>query len=290
MSRAQETDVANTAGDQNKTYDANAQTAFQGAQGSINQQQGDVNDYGQALSTFAAANPYGAGGAYQNSVNQATAGTADAASDAAKQGAQGAAVRGGQNASAGVSAGQATDQANTRNLMTTQANANANRIKAGAGYGSQVLQGSSVPASLQGSITGEQGKLAGTEAEAGNTALSTDQKASDQPSFWDEFGEQAGGALGKGLGTAAGAGLQGLVGCWIAAELYGGWNEPRTVDVREWIFEEFVKTFWGFLLGHLYLHVGERVAGWIRRFPVLRKVFLPIFNAALAKAREGRNG
>jgi hypothetical protein len=290
MSRAQETDVANTAGDQNKTYDANAQTAFQGAQGSINQQQGDVNDYGQALSTFAAANPYGTGGAYQTSVNQSTAGTADAASDAAKQGAQGAAVRGGQNASAGVAAGQATDQANTRNLMTTQANANANRIKAGAGYGSQVLQGSSVPASLQGSITGEQGKLAGTEAEAGNTALSTDQKASEQPSFWDEFGEQAGGALGKGLGTAAGAGLQGLVGCWVASELYNGWFDPRTVDVRNWLFGPYRATRMGKVITDFYLWSGKWIAKQIRRHPILRRLFLPIFNRVLAKAREGRNG
>jgi len=288
MSRAQESAVASTAGGQNKTYDANAQTAFQGAQGSINQQQGDVNDYSGELSTFAANNPYGAGGAYQTSVNQSTAGTADAGSQAAAEAAQAAKVRTGQNAGAGVAAGTAASEQNTRNLMQTQAGANANRIKAGAGYGSQVLQASALPASLQGAITGEQGKLAGTEAEAGNTALSTDQKASEQPSFWDEFGEQAGGALGKGLGTAAGAGFAGLVGCWIASELYGGWTEPRTVLVREWIFEEFVKTFWGFILGHIYLQVGERVAGWIRRFPVLRKLFLPIFNAALAKAREGK--
>jgi hypothetical protein len=199
LSRAQESAVANTAGGENTTYNANAQNAYQGAQGSLTTQQGDVNAYKDQLSQFAAANPYGAGGAYQTSVNQSTANTADAASQAAAQRAQAAAVRTGQNASGGVAEGTKTAEQNTRDLMQTQANANANRINAGAGYAGKVLSASEVPATLQGAITGEQGKLAATEADAGNTALGIDQKASDDPGFLDVLGE----SFAQGLGELA---------------------------------------------------------------------------------------
>src|ERR1035437_10089422 len=101
MGRATEQNIEQQAGDQNKTFNANAQSAFQGAQGSLDTQQGDVNQYQTQLSQFAAANPYGAGGQYQPSVTQAPAGTADAASQSASQAAQAAAVRTGQNASGG---------------------------------------------------------------------------------------------------------------------------------------------------------------------------------------------
>jgi hypothetical protein len=201
LSRAQEAAVAQTSGQQNQTFNENAQTAFNNANGSIATQQGDIGEYQDQLSKFAAANPFGAGGAYQTAVNQSTAGTADAASQAAAQAAGAAAVRTGQNASAPIAAGQATDQANTRALMTTQANANANRIGQGAQYGKEVLSASQVPATLQGAITGEQGKLAGTEADAGNQALGIDAKASDDPSFMDELGEGFASSLGRYLGS-----------------------------------------------------------------------------------------
>lgn len=201
MSRAAEDDVAKQAQGENKTFDANAQTAFTGAQGSITQQQGDIGEYQDQLSKFAAANPYGAGGAYQTAVNQSTAGTADAGSEAAKQAAESQAVRTGQNANGGVAAGQATDQANTRALMQTQAKANADRISQGAGYDSKILSASAVPATLQGAITGEQGKLAGEESGAGNATLGIEQKADDTQNFGDTLGSSFANALGKFAGS-----------------------------------------------------------------------------------------
>lgn len=207
MSRASEDDVAKQAETNASTYNANAQKSFEGANNSITEQQGDVNDYKTQLSKFAAANPYGAGGAYQTSINQATAGTADAASQAAAQRAAAAAVRTGQNASGGVAAGTAADEANTRALMTTQAKANADRINAGAGYGSKVLSASAIPASLQGAITGEQGNLARTEAGAGGEDLGIEQKADDQPDFGDVLGENFAQSFGKAAGGKLGGGL-----------------------------------------------------------------------------------
>lgn len=290
MSRAQESDVVDTSSGQNKQFNANAQDAFTGADSSITAQQNDIGAYQDQLSKFAASNPYGSGGAYQTDVNKATANTADAASQSARQAAQSQAVRTGLNAAGGVASGEATDQANARSLMATQAKANADRISQGANYGSKVLSATEVPATLQGAVTGEQGNLARTEADAGNQVLGIDEKASEQPDFMDVLGENFGAALGKGAGTAAGVGLSALAGCWIAAELYGGWLDPRTQDVRLWIFGEFSKSTLGFLVCALYVWCGERVAGWIHRWPVLRRVFLPIFNKALAKAREVKRG
>jgi hypothetical protein len=290
MSRAQEQEVADTSSGQNKQFNTNAQSSFQGADASIDAQQGDIGAYQAQLAKFAAGNPYSAGGAYQTDVNKATAGATDAASEAAKQAAQAQAVRTGLNASGGVAAGEATDQANARQLMTTQAKANADRISQGANYGSKVLSATALPASLQGAVTGEQGNLARTEADAGNTALSIDQKASEDPSFMDVLGENYAKGFGSSAGAATTAGLQALAGCWIAAELYGGWFDPRTQDVRRWIFGEFSKSTLGFLVCALYVACGERVAGWIHRWPVLHRVFLPIFNRALAKSREVKRG
>jgi hypothetical protein len=290
MSRAQEGQVATTAGNQNQQFNQNAQSAFTGANNSINEQQGDIGDYQAQLSQFAAANPYGQGGAFQTAENQSTANTADAASQAEAQKEQGAAVRGGLNATAGVAAGDAAEQANTRNLMQTQAQQNASRIKSGAGYGQQVLSASQVPATLQGAVTGEQSKLAGEEAGAGNEALGIDQKASDQPSFWDSLGNSFAGSFGQAGGQAAVGAIKAAAGCWIAAELYGGWDDPRTIDVRKWLFGPFRSSWYGYILTDLYTWRGEWMAAQIKRHPVLRKLFLPIFNAALAKAREGSSG
>ena len=290
MSRAQEQAVADTASGQNKTFNTNAQNAFTGADTSLTTQQGDVNQYQDQLSKFAAANPYGAGGAFQTATNTATAGTADAGAQAAAQAAQAAAVRTGQNASGGVAEGVKASQQGTRDLMTEQAKLNADRITQGAGYGAKVLQASEVPATLQGAITGERGKLASTEADAGNQALGVDQKASEDPSFWDTFGEAAGSSAGKAAGTMAAGAVGGLLLCWVAAELYGGWMEPRAVLVRTYLRDVLHKKWYGWPLVELYVLVGEKTAAAIRKFPFLRRIFLPIFNLALAKARKESNG
>lgn len=200
MSRAAEQDVANTASGESKVFNTNAQTSFENANNSLTDQQNDIGQYQNQLSQFAAANPYGAGGAYQTAVNQSTAGGAAGAGASASQGAQAAAVRGGLNSGAGVAAGDKTEEQNTRDLMTTQADANAGRISKGASYGQQVLQASQVPATLQGAVTGEQGRLASEEGGLGVQSLGVDQKASDEPSFWDTLGESYAKAQGAGLG------------------------------------------------------------------------------------------
>lgn len=97
------------------------------------------------------------------------------------------------------------------------------------------------------------------------------------------------GALGSLAGAAASAGTGFLqFGCWIAAELYDGWDDPRTIDVRQWIFTEFIKRPIGKIVCALYMRFGERTAQAIHRRRALRPPFQWLFNLALAKARAGR--
>lgn len=75
-------------------------------------------------------------------------------------------------------------------------------------------------------------------------------------------------------------------GCWIAAEIYGGWLNPRTVIVRNWLNREFKKSIVGRMTMSLYLRFGERTARVIRRHPALKRMFRPLFDLALQKAVE----
>jgi hypothetical protein len=97
------------------------------------------------------------------------------------------------------------------------------------------------------------------------------------------------GALGNIGGMAAGGYFSGLnkppAPCWIAAELYGGWHEPRTVIIRHWLQHYFSSHWIGQKIVNLYAKYGERTAHLIRIYPALRMVFLPIFSLALRQAK-----
>jgi len=81
------------------------------------------------------------------------------------------------------------------------------------------------------------------------------------------------------LGNVAGLAASGKV-CWIAAELYGGWGDPRTILVREWL----MKNFEGHWLMNLYWRFGERVAAMVRKYRPVRWFFTRIFNHFLQQA------
>lgn len=86
-------------------------------------------------------------------------------------------------------------------------------------------------------------------------------------------------------GAASGAAAANGGNCWIAAAVYDGWNDPRTIDVRRWLNEEFTKTFTGKLVMATYGAVGREVAWFVRRSALLRALFRPLFDKALARAR-----
>lgn len=191
MSRAQQGQTFDTAQQENQTYNTNAQTAF-------NQAQTDIGNYQNQLAQFAAANPYGQGGQFQTTENQVAANTADAAAQAAGQAMQGAAVRTGENAGGGIAATEATEQANERNLSAQEAQANQQRIAAGANYGQTVLNAT-------GAAEGMQDTLAQQQAAAAQGALGTQEQAAQTPSFMDELGAgliQAGAGFASAYGGA----------------------------------------------------------------------------------------
>lgn len=77
--------------------------------------------------------------------------------------------------------------------------------------------------------------------------------------------------------------------CWIAAVVFDGWFDPRTVKVRRWLLENFSKTLIGEVVVRLYLRFGERTARVIKRVPILKPPFKLLFNLALMKAEGDQN-
>lgn len=269
MSRDQSSDISTTA----QTNSGTDQTAAENAQTAENT---DIGNYDSQLSQYAASNPYVQGGEDQTAQNQTLAANADVGSQAITNQEQTQAQRTGQNAGAANATAAAAAQQNLINESSAEGADNTTRIGDEATYNQGVLGASEVPAQLE---AGE----ASTDLGAANSALSTSESASAaSPSFWDELSS----GLTSGLGAIGSASITKSKSCWIAAELYGGWLDPRTVDVRRWLFEDFSKSWYGFVICATYAWCGERVAGWIKRWPMLRHIFLPLFNAALAKARE----
>lgn len=121
-----------------------------------------------------------------------------------------------------------------------------------------------------------------SSATANNsTAAGTDT------SLYGTASQQTPTALGTALGTVgtlAGAAATAYKGCWVAAEIFGGWHEPRTELVREWLFDDFAKRSIGRVICDLYLRHGERVAQSIRAHRSLRWIFTKVCDAALEQA------
>lgn len=130
-------------------------------------------------------------------------------------------------------------------------------------------------AGILGSTAGlvDPSKFGGMTTTAGGAAMTgaTDvANASNSP--WNA----AFGALGAGAGLAAGK------ICWIAAEVYGGWHDPRTDLVRRWLIENFT----GHWMLNLYIRYGERTAAMMRKYRPVKWIFTGIFNGFLRQATQ----
>ena len=174
MSRSQETAAYNTATANQATNEASAQKSDAATQDDIGTQQSQ-------LAKFAANNPYVEGGQMETVTNRQLAGTADSTAAAARAGNEMLARRTGQNASAGVAAGEAEQEAAQRQLGTQEAGATESRLAAGAKYGSEVL-------GATGNITAAQQNLASQESNAAAGQMSSAVTAGQTPSFMDELG------------------------------------------------------------------------------------------------------
>jgi hypothetical protein len=274
MSRGQSTQTFNTASNENATDFSNAQKAFGSTEDA-------VGNYNNQLAKFVSGNPYTKGGEYDQTINTGLANTSDAGANSLAGALQSQALRTGQNSAADAATVASSAAENTRSLMAAEAGAQQQRIAGEAGYNQQALQATAEP------ITANQ-SLYSTSTGAGDSALSTEEGAAKTPSFWDEVGNTVAGELGR-VGYSPGGGGGVSVGCWIAVELYGGWDDYRVKLLRAWIWGPFSSTWWGGFWAGMYSQYGLRASGWVRRSRIVRKVFKLIFDRALVRAERWTN-
>jgi hypothetical protein len=117
----------------------------------------------------------------------------------------------------------------------------------------------------------------------GSTSAATSEK--NGPNWESKFDDFTKGISNLSSAAAGGVAANNAAGCWIAAAVYDGWEDPRTIDVRHWLNTEFTKTLRGKLVMAAYLAIGEQVAYFVKRSTLLKKVFRPLFDRALARAR-----
>lgn len=139
------------------------------------------------------------------------------------------------------------------------------------------------------SILNPQG-AASVATSGGSAASTTAAQISSENNSWEApligaVGAVGSAALTGGLSAAvpatSGVG-NALPPCWIAAEIFGGWHEPRTIEVREWLIARFE----GSALLDFYRRHGERTAQAIQRHRSLRAIFTVVCNLALRQARK----
>ena len=114
-----------------------------------------------------------------------------------------------------------------------------------------------------------------------NDALKT--AASVGPGFWQQFLQN--GLAGASSVASAYAGRP-ATPCYVAAELYGGWDEPRTVAIRQWLTGPFSERFIGRLVVAVYSRYGQSWAAGVRKSPSMRRFCLGLFNFALRHANR----
>jgi hypothetical protein len=118
-------------------------------------------------------------------------------------------------------------------------------------------------------------------AGAANTEANAVTQAND--SWAQNLTGLGAGALG-GAGAALGGYFQGQ--CWIAAEIFGGWKDKRTIAVRKWLANEFSQHWYGRMFNRWYSANGRRVAKKIQNNRVERWALRKLFEWFLAQAKK----
>lgn len=90
------------------------------------------------------------------------------------------------------------------------------------------------------------------------------------------------GALGSAVGQIGGA----YAGkCWVAAVIFGGWHEPKTVEARHYV--SYMAPAW---FRDWYTRNGRQIAAFIMDKPILILALRPLFEFFAWQARLGRKG
>ena len=85
------------------------------------------------------------------------------------------------------------------------------------------------------------------------------------------------------MGSAVDAGGPKTKPCWVAEALYGT-NDARTVLLRAWLSERYVRRRRGWRLTALYVKVGPAVAALVRGGIVPRRSLRPFFDRLFDRA------
>lgn len=75
--------------------------------------------------------------------------------------------------------------------------------------------------------------------------------------------------------------MAGMGGCWVASEIFGGWNEPKTEAARYFVNNIAPRWFKEFYLKH-----GEAIAKFIHDKPILKMALRPLFEVFAFIGRE----
>lgn len=198
MTRSQSTDVYNTAKDNSKQDQGNAQTAFQGAEG-------DIASYKTAMDSFVNNDPYKTGGEFANDQKTIIGSRASADSGALKNELSLTAQRSGENSAGYAPALAKATRDSTLDAQTAQSQADADRLSKETAYSAEGVQMHQFP------VQAESG-LYSTSLGGSNASLNTaGGAAAANKSFGDVFGQTFASDLadnlsGKNLAKAAGGG------------------------------------------------------------------------------------
>lgn len=135
------------------------------------------------------------------------------------------------------------------------------------------------PVLAQAANLGQRLTTLGTTTTSG-TAMETFK---GQNPFLKSFQTSFGSSLGQGFGDATSAAAQAAIFCWVAAEVFDGWNDMRTSFCRLYILMKGPKWF-----RSLYCRFGKRFASFIKDKPIIKKMIKPVFEWMAKKG--GYNG
>ncbi len=121
----------------------------------------------------------------------------------------------------------------------------------------------------------ESGQMSGA-IQTGSVENQSESQAFSQAYQEDQQSNQmmntlVGAAVGAGSAFASGGAT--AIGCWIAAAVYDGWDDPRVWRVRERIFGGRHQ-----IVAALYLAFGERIARLVKKYGVLKAGFRFVFD------------
>lgn len=138
-----------------------------------------------------------------------------------------------------------------------------------------------------GSLAGLGGQNVGQGTSAQSSGLQGMNAAANQYGQMQEINAQNKAQTMGFYGSMGGSLLEaGGEMCWVAAELFGGWEDRRTCAVRFWLLHSYSKTLIGSIFCRMYHRYGIWAASKVRKYPVVRSTLKPLFGWFLLKSQE----